>query len=68
MYVNNIILTGNDIEEIIHIINLLDQHFKIMNLSDLTFFWIEGSPQQCWTLQENLELHNDYYIRIKISI
>ena len=38
MYVDDIVLTGNDAEEISRITNLLDQHFKIKNLGDLTIF------------------------------
>jgi len=38
VYVDDIVLIGNDFEEITHIITLLDQHFKIKNLGDLTYF------------------------------
>jgi len=38
VYVDDIILTGNNFEEITHITTLLHQHFKIKNLGDLTFF------------------------------
>jgi len=38
VFVDDIVLTGNDVEEISCITNLLDQHFKIKNLGDLTFF------------------------------
>ena len=38
VYVDDIVLTGNNFEEITHITTLLHQHFKIKNLGDLTFF------------------------------
>jgi len=38
VYVDDIVLNGNNIEEITHITNLLHQHFKIKNLGDLNFF------------------------------
>jgi len=38
VYVDDIVLTGNNAEEIKHITNLLHQHFQIKNLGDLTFF------------------------------
>ena len=38
MYVDDIVLTGNNAEEIKHITTLLHQHFQIKNLGDLTFF------------------------------
>ena len=38
VYVDDTVLTGNDKAEILHITNLLDQHFKIKNLGDLTYF------------------------------
>jgi len=38
VYVDDIVLTGNNSEEITHITTLLDQHFKIKNLGDLTYF------------------------------
>jgi len=38
VYVDDIVLTGNNTEEITHITNLLHQHFKIKNLGVLTFF------------------------------
>jgi len=38
VYVDDIILIGNDAEEISCFPNLLDQHFKIKSLGDLTFF------------------------------
>ena len=38
VYVDDVILTGNNISEITHITALLDQTFKIKNLGDLTFF------------------------------
>ena len=38
MYVDDIVLTRNNYEEITHITTLLHQHFKIKNLGDLTFF------------------------------
>jgi len=31
-------LTGNNYEEINHITTMLDQHFKVKNLGDLTYF------------------------------
>jgi len=36
--VDHNVLTGNDKAEILRITNLLDQHFKIKNLGDLTYF------------------------------
>jgi len=38
VYVDDIVLTGNDKAEILHITNMLDQHFKINNLGALTYF------------------------------
>jgi len=38
VHVDDTVLTGNDHVEIIHITNMLDQHFKIKNLGDLTYF------------------------------
>jgi len=38
VYVDDIILTGNDDKEISHITKLLDQQFIIKNLGDLTYF------------------------------
>jgi len=38
VYVDDLVLTRNNIEEINNIITLLDQHFKIKNLGDLTYF------------------------------
>jgi len=38
VYVDDIVLTGNNTEEITHITNPLNQDFKITNLGDLTFF------------------------------
>ena len=38
VYVDDIVLTGNDAEKISCITNMLDQQFKIKNLRDLTFF------------------------------
>jgi len=38
VYVDDIVLTRNNTEEITHITTLLHQHFKIKNLGDLTFF------------------------------
>jgi len=38
VHVDDIILTGNNIEEITHITTLLHHYFKIKNLGDLTFF------------------------------
>lgn len=38
VYVDDIVLTGNNAEEIKHITTLLHQHFQIKNLGDLTFF------------------------------
>jgi len=37
IYVYDIVITGNDHEEIKHITTSLDQHFKINNLGDLTY-------------------------------
>jgi len=36
--VDDIVLNGYDQDEILHITNMLDQHFKIKNLGDLTYF------------------------------
>jgi len=36
--VDDIVLIGNNYEEITHITMLLDQHFKIKNLGDLIYF------------------------------
>jgi len=38
VYVDAIVLTGNDCAEILNITNMLDQTFKIKNLGDLTYF------------------------------
>jgi len=38
MYANDIILTGNHVEEITHIVALLYSEFCIKNLGDLTYF------------------------------
>jgi len=38
VYVDDFVLTSNASEEIIHITTMLNQHFKIKNLDDLTFF------------------------------
>jgi len=38
MYVDDLVFTGNDYEEINHITSLLDTRFKIKNLGDLTYF------------------------------
>jgi len=38
VYVDDVVLAGNDNEEIAHITKLLDQQFKIKNLGDLTYF------------------------------
>ena len=38
MYVDDLVLTGNDHEEITNITSLLDTQFKIKNLEDLTYF------------------------------
>jgi len=38
MYVDDLVLTGNNNEEIAHITKLLHHHFKIKNLGDLMFF------------------------------
>jgi len=38
VYVDDIVLIGNNSEEITHITMLLDQDFKIKNLGDLTYF------------------------------
>jgi len=38
VYVDDLVLTGNDHEEIAHITSLLDTQFKIKNLGDLTYF------------------------------
>ena len=38
VYVDDMVLTGNDAEEICHITKLLDEHFRIKNLGDLQYF------------------------------
>lgn len=38
VYVDDIVLTGNNIDEICHITTLLDQTFKIKDLGNLKFF------------------------------
>jgi len=38
VYVDDLVLTGNNIEEINHITAILHQQFKIKNLDDLTYF------------------------------
>ena len=38
LYVDDVVLAGNDIHEISRIITLLDNTFKIKNLGDLKFF------------------------------
>jgi len=38
VYVDDIVLAGNDDEETAHITKLLDQQFRIKNLRDLTYF------------------------------
>ena len=70
VYVDDIVLTGNDTEEIARITNLLDQQFKIKNLGDLTYFlglkvarnstgvhlWQRKYTLVCWTVHPCLLL------------
>ena len=39
VYVDDIVLSSNDLAEIQHITHLLDNGFKIKDLGDLRFFW-----------------------------
>jgi len=38
VYVDDIVLNENDVEEISHITKLLDEHFRIKSLGDLSYF------------------------------
>ena len=44
VYVDDIVLTGNNPEEITNITTLLHQNFQIKNLGDLTFSWVWKWP------------------------
>jgi len=60
VYVDDIVLTSNNYEKIIHVTTLQHQHFKIKNMGDLTFFFsgIRSRPKHCWYSPITTKVHN----------
>jgi len=57
IYVDDVVLTGNHLEEINFVKIFLDQQFKIKDLGELNFFsWLRGGSIQVWNCSISMQI------------